>query len=60
MVNSFLLAHGREVLGINQYPKEMVERVGLDEFLEASGIEAEGTQCVGEGGKHLACHRNLC
>ena len=60
MVNSFLLAHGRQILGIHQHPEEMVKWVGLDELLEASGVEAEGAECVWERSQHLACHWNLC
>ena len=48
MIDSFLLAHGRKILGIDKHSKEMIERIGFDEFLEASGIETEGTQSVGE------------
>lgn len=59
MVYSFLLAHGRQILGIHQHPEEMVKGVSLDELLEASGVEAEGAECVWERSQHLACHWNL-
>ena len=60
MVHSFLLAHGRQVLWVYEHTEEVVEWVGLDEELEASGVETEGTECVGEGGEHLPRHRDLC
>ena len=59
MVDSLLLAHGREVLWVDEHSKEMVEWVGLYEDLEAPGIETEGAQRVGQRREHLASDRDL-
>ena len=59
MIHSLLLPHGREVLRTDEDPKQVVEGVGLDEHLQASRIETQRTQRVGERGQHLASHWNL-
>ena len=59
MVDSLLLAHCREILGIDEHTEQVVKRVGLDENLQPSSVEAEGTQCVREGGEDFASDGNL-
>lgn len=59
LVCSLLLPHGREILRRDEHAKEVVERLSVDEDLQAPRVEAEGTEDAWERGQNVASDRDV-
>lgn len=51
--------HGRQVVRGEQHLKEAIKRLALNEGVQASRVQAQGTEHVGEGAQHLPSCGNL-
>lgn len=52
-------AHGGQVIWGKQHLEEALEGLALDEGVQASSVQAQSTEHIGEGAQHLAGSRNL-
>ena len=51
--------HGRQVVGREQHLEELVERLGLDEGVEAGRVETQRAEHGGQRAEHLARRRHV-